>query len=448
MVYLSIAFLCSIFLFLTLLEDKYRLPVAVASYGAVYLLSLGISRLIGVFVNAPAVAEPVSMLVHAFLLFLLSLFIYRNNPIQKLYLAVLSTSNYLFVKVFSELLLGQFPFSVSGVFAALFSILLYILFTMFIILCMYHVLHHFQDRDTSAFIIIITLLQSLPCIICIGRLDFLFEAHILAGRIFLSATIYAIILFAARSVYQAARFRQNMMADTARRELLDTQSTRYIEMHTYVQELHRRREEEDYRLQTIAQMLKEGAAKKVPQYIKTIRETENASLLLSEYTDNPYLNAILAVTAAHAEKQEIAFTCSILLPKKTIPTSDICLISNEMLHKALTEVSHFSGEKRVSFRISTGRGVIKLELIYSARQPKKKKPSISIKNRKDLVKYLKRLNKKRLSEMLAFFIHDHPENSDLLEGLSFTRDIVNRYSGKMDISTAENNIIVSVQIHI
>lgn len=435
MIYFSIAFLCSALLFMALLDDKYRLPVAVISNTAVYLLSLGIIKIAGLFAKETVFLEPIGIFINAAVLFLLSLFLYNNNSIQKLYIMVLAVSNYFFIKLFSELLLGLMPFSVSGVFAAFLSILCYALFTIFMILCMYRMFHHFRDRDVSGFIITITLLQLLPCVFCIGQLDLLFQAHIYAGRIFLSALVYLMILFSSRSIYQAARFREATTRENARMEMVDTQSGRYVELFSFVQDARRQHKEENYHLDTISQMVQEGATVKIPYYIESLRKEQETGPLLKDYSENPYVNAVMAVNAAYAQMQEIDFACTILLKENTVSTVDICMMSSEMLRKAMEETGRYCGEKRVRYTIMPANDIFKLEVIYTAAQtaaPKKLK--------------LKDLKTQKLSNLLPNLLEEN--ETDIFSGFGCTKEVVNRYSGKMDVSRAGEEILLSVQIHI
>ena len=72
---LAIALLCAAGLFLTLLEDRFRLWATVACYGAAYLLSLGAG-----WIAARLAGPSWAVAAGALVLFGASLFLSRNNP--------------------------------------------------------------------------------------------------------------------------------------------------------------------------------------------------------------------------------------------------------------------------------------------------------------------------------------------------------------------------------
>ena len=98
---LAIALLCAAGLFLTLLEDRFRLWATVACYGAAYLLSLGVG-----WIAARLAGPSWAVAAGALVLFGVSLFLSRNNPLQKFYLVLLTLACHFYLEAFLPPALG------------------------------------------------------------------------------------------------------------------------------------------------------------------------------------------------------------------------------------------------------------------------------------------------------------------------------------------------------
>ena len=73
----------------------------------------------------------------------------------------------------------------------------------------------------------------------------------------------------------------------------------------------------------------------MPQYIRTCQENAAANPMLAQYTDNPYLSAVIATKAAFAAQNHIEFACSAAVGKNPLKTSELCLVVNELLTPGL-----------------------------------------------------------------------------------------------------------------
>lgn len=144
---LAIALLCAAGLFLTLLEDRFRLWATVACYGAAYLLSLGVG-----WIAARLAGPSWAVAAGALVLFGASLFLSRNNPLQKFYLVLLTLACHFYLEAFLPPVLGAMPFPVAGAFAAVFSLAAQLALAALVGLCFYRPFHHFSDRGPSAFL--------------------------------------------------------------------------------------------------------------------------------------------------------------------------------------------------------------------------------------------------------------------------------------------------------
>ena len=114
MLYLSIVLLCGAGLFLALLEDRYRFWTTLAVTAVVYGLSLGLSVPLRGLIPDPAAGDQAACAAGCLLFFVSSLFLYRNNPLQKFFVALLTLCDFAFLGAFVPLFLGVLPFSTAG----------------------------------------------------------------------------------------------------------------------------------------------------------------------------------------------------------------------------------------------------------------------------------------------------------------------------------------------
>ena len=121
MVYFSVTFLCTAGLFLALLEDRYRLWTTVAATVVVYGLALGLAYPIRQLITDPVWGDQMACGAGALLFFVTSLFLYTDNILQKLFVALLSLCDFAFLSFFVPLFLGVLPFPVAGGLAGAFK---------------------------------------------------------------------------------------------------------------------------------------------------------------------------------------------------------------------------------------------------------------------------------------------------------------------------------------
>ena len=219
---LAIALLCAAGLFLTLLEDRFRLWATVACYGAAYLLSLGVG-----WIAARLAGPSWAVAAGALVLFGASLFLSRNNPLQKFYLVLLTLACHFYLEAFLPPVLGAMPFPVAGAFAAVFSLAAQLALAALVGLCFYRPFHHFSDRGPSAFLWGMCLVTLALCAVGNGKVDFLFRLHIPAQRLLVATLLFAAVIFVFRSVYQAGRFRQGATEDSLRAQMLTLKAGDY-----------------------------------------------------------------------------------------------------------------------------------------------------------------------------------------------------------------------------
>ena len=297
------------------------------------------------------------------------------------------------------------------------SVLFTLLFSLLMGLCLYRPFHHYSDRGVSGFLAGMCLLLLAAYLVCLGQLDFLFRSQIPAGRLLLAALLYGGMIFCFRSLYQAGG---SGPAPRGRPPGNRCWPWRPVTLPTPWPPSGRcrpSRKKHDYALDTITVMLADGLEDKVPQYIRTCQENAAANPMLAQYTDNPYLSAVIATKAAFAAQNHIEFACSAAVGKNPLKTSELCLVVNELLTPGLPGRRRpTTGNGGCASPSSPGRTPCGLRCSTPPTRPPTS-PRFSLKG-------------KSLSQVLQWLFDDAPRQDDQFRGLENTAQIVERYSGE------------------
>ena len=272
MVYFSVTFLCTAGLFLALLEDRYRLWTTVAATVVVYGLALGLAYPIRQLITDPVWGDQVASGAGALLFFVTSLFLYTDNILQKLFVALLSLCDFAFLSFFVPLFLGVLPFPVAGGLRGRCPSRRRCCSPCCWACACTAPLHHYSDRGVSGFLVGMCLLLCFVYLLCLGQFDFLFRARVLAGRLLLAALLYSAMIFAFRSLYQAGRFRARTAAGAAQERILAMESGDVADMLAALREVRSVQKSGEYALDTVTVMLADGLEAQVPGYIAAAQE--------------------------------------------------------------------------------------------------------------------------------------------------------------------------------
>ncbi len=431
MIYFTIVFLCAAGLFLTLLEDRFRIWATLGVSAGAYLLALGAAFVLRRLVHDPVLAQQLPCAAGCLIFFAASLFLFRNNFLQKLFVALLCLCNFAFLGCFIPLLLGVLPFSPAGAFGGVCSVVVYCLFTLLLGLCLYRPFHHFSDRGASGFLVGMCLLLAALYTLCLEKLDFLFRTNIPAARLLAGVILYAALIFAFRSLYQAGRFREKAGEEAARNRVLEMGSANFTDTLAAVRETRAIQKSGEYALDTVNVMLADGYADKIPAYVSIAKANASKHPILARYHENPYLDAVIAAKAAFAAQNEIAFECNAVTGDAPLKTAELCIVVNEMLNRACQDAAARDGERKLRFTVFPADGSLRLEAVYSADPPSKEKFT---------------LRGKKLSEVFHWLFDESPELENDLRGLENTEEIVARYSGKLTVSGTPGETILQVSL--
>ncbi|NBK77962.1 hypothetical protein D5272_05030 [bacterium D16-76] len=429
--------LCSAGLFAALMLDRFRFWTTLAVGGAASLLALLAGVLLHRMVDDPALANLLSCWVGAVLLFGASLVIHSNNILQKLFVLLLCPACLLYAEVFLPQLLGLLPIHTAGVaggvLSALFTVLLYLLMG----LCLYRPFHHFSDRSPSAFLAGMCVLLALVYLICWGKMDFLFSADPLAGRLLFASLLFLLMVFCFRSVYQAGRFRAGAAEVANRQSCLNRGSADFGDLFAAVQEVHAAHKKGEYALDTVSVMLQDGVPEQVPAYIYMAKHVAAQTPVLRQYHENPYLNGVIAAKAAFAAQNGIDFQCNAVTGNVPLKTSELCMLFHEMLGHACREAMAYTGEepRHVRFTAIPGEDSLRLEAVYAANPPPPP-PSFTLSG----------LSGQKLSGVLHWLFEDRPEEEGDFSGLENTAETVMLHSGRLSLSNTPEEAILLAEM--
>lgn len=430
MVHFSIVFLCMAGLFFCLLSGRFHFLTTLAATAGTYIVSLLFALLRGA-VKDPALSELLTCALGAVLFFLSSLALYRNNFLQKFFLALLSFSNFAFLSFFLPLFLGVMPFETAGVFAGICSVFFYLLFTVFLGLCLYRPIRHFSDRGASGFLLGMCAISLVISLFSLGAFDFFFRGNTLAIRLLCVLLLYAALLFSFRSLYQAGRFRAHTAAEAARQNMLEMESGDFADMLTAVREVRAAQKAGEYALDTVSVLLADGYGDKVPEYLSIAKRNLAENPILKEYHENPYLNALIATKAAFAAQNQIHFECNAGAIELPISTAEVCVLANELLTRACLDCLTYDGQRNLRFTITGADHSLRLEAVYTALPPKEEKFT---------------LKGKRAEDVLSRLFEDAQPEEKELHGLENTREIVSRYNGKITVAAGTEEMILQAAL--
>ena len=430
MIYFPVIFLCVMGLFLTLLQDRYRIWTTVGVMLGAYVLAVVASGLISGVVQGKLLPQHAGCAAGMAFFLLASIFMHTNNLLQKGFVAMLCMSNFAYSQLLLPLLLGVMPFKVSGVAGGI-TILVTLLINLCMGLCLYRPMQKFSQRGPSAFLFGMLGLIVFEYLLCVGRLGLLIIVPTPFHLLLLATTVYAVLIFSFRSVYQAGRWQSEQAHAAARRHMLDMESVDFMDMLCAVREVRSAQKAGEYALDTIDQLIREDQAEKIPVYIRMSKHNTQHNPILFRYHSNPYLNAVIATKAALAAQNDIEFECNLSEVEAPLKTSELCVLVNEMLSRGCIDAAKYEGKRRLRFTAIPGEDTLRLEAVYTGELPEEKRFSPK---------------GKKLSDLLEWLFDDSPGRETQLRGLDNTAEIALAYSGSLTVSGTEQEIVVRAQL--
>lgn len=425
MLLMPVVFLCNAFLFLALLDGRFRTLTTLIVSGAAYVVSLLINLLLSPAFNDTA--GHAGNLINVFILLIAAVFLYTNNIMQKIFVAIVLVCNFEFVLPLCTSLLGALPFGLSGFVPILIGIVLYLFFSFLTLITFVRPIHYFARRRISLLTVGLSAVQLLCLLAANGMLTNLLGITTFAPRFFLSVALYLMIAFAIRSAYNAAKYKENDCLLQYREALFETKADQFNALVGNVTDAKTVRDHHNFVLDEIAACAKRGDTEAV---LNTIADAATPrDPLLTFYSDNTYINAVVAAKAAYAKHCGIELTSNVELGSTRLKTLEFCIILNDALAHALACAEKSGSEERL-VRATTlpVDNRVTFEVVYPApRAPKKRS-----------------IAQKSMHEILAVLFEEQEEKEIGLESI---RAIIARYSGTMNLSAAGGSEILRVVIN-
>lgn len=426
MLSLPIVFLCNAFLFLTVLNSRFKSVITLIVSGAAYVLSLILNAILSPAFND--VSGQIGVYMNAFLLLAAAVFLYTNNLVQKIFLSILAVCNYCFLLPLTEQVLGVMPFGSTGFGAVATGTVLYAFFTFLSMITFVRPFHYFAHRGISVLSVGLCCGQVLCILAANGTLTKPFGITTYAPRFFLTVFIYLIIAFSVRAAYNAAKFKEYECRSDFRESLLHAEADYFSVMVGNVTNAKTTRDHYSFILSEITGYARSGNCEGVLNTIADASELRDP--LLQHYSENPYINAVVAAKAAYAKHCGIRLESNVELGATRLKTIEFCVILNDVLAHAIEQAEHSSAEdKVVRMTVLPVENRITFEAVYSA--PVKTKKRIP-------------LTAQSVTALVASLLE--PKQDDGLR-LDAVRGILERCSGTMNLSAAGGSEILRIVIN-
>lgn len=132
-----------------------------------------------------------------------------------------------------------------------------------------------------------------------------------------------------RAAFNAAKYQENACTAEHREQLLGAEADYFRAMVGNVTNAKNAQEHHDFVLHEIAAEAQDGSCEGVLNIIK--KETVLHDPYLQRYSENPYVNAVLAGKAAYAAHCGIVLESNVELGAVRLKTIEFCAILNDML---------------------------------------------------------------------------------------------------------------------
>lgn len=431
MVFYPVIFLCTACLFLALLRDRFRFWTTAGVSLGVAVLATAAAYLVSGLAEGPDLRAHVGCGAGTLLFLGASFFLFQNNPLHKIAIALLCMANFSYSQLLLPLLMGALPFSAAGTPGAVISIVFTLLLNALMGFCLYRPFQRYSGRGGSGFMLGMALALAFQYVLCTGRLDMPLGVRMPFHRLLLATLLYAAVVFCFRSVYHAGRYQAETAREEARARMIQMESGDYVDLLVAVREVNSAQKSGEYALDTVAQLLREGQADRIPVYINMTKRNLETSPILARYHDNPYLNAVIATKAAFAFQNNIDFQSNAFTGDVPFTTAELCILVNEMLTRACSEAANFDGERRLRFTAIPGEDSLRLEAVYSGTLPEKDVFSPKGKQFRDLLDWL--------------FDDSFQEESEM-KGLENSKEIALAHSGSVTVAGTAGEVILRVKL--
>ncbi|MDO4460223.1 MAG: hypothetical protein Q4C42_09170, partial [Clostridia bacterium] len=417
------------FAFVLLLEERFKTLTTLCITAIALVASFITSGVVGSMVPDPQGAASLSNMLCVFWLFVASIFSSSNNIAQKIFAGLLLITDYVVLNDVGTVMLGSLPINPTGFSGLLFGNLLYILFTLIITALFIKPLRYLYRRMISPYSIGLCLLQGLTWYVADGGLNNFLGVDDFNIRFVSVFVLYALIVFIARSVYGAARFKARDNEYASEAVINQVRAESYNSMVVNVESYKATKKNVVYAMTKLGSLAEQGRNKEIISYVSKFNDNPGTSPLLETYSENPYINALVATKAADAASKGIRVESNISIGDSRVKVIELCMLIDDVLTWTINDAGNSEEEDRfVRINVIPAKGQLAIETVHSTGE--------------------KAHNEKFHNRTFGSFFENAFELKDKsVEDLRNVREITQKHSGRISISKAGNTTITRIGIN-
>ena len=426
---LPCVFIVNAVAFVLLLEERFKTIATTIISVVALILSFISSGIVSAAASSASNVGAIANIVCVAWLFVASIFSSSNNIAQKIFTALLLITDYYFVTDFVTVLVGSTSADSKGIMVKLLANFIYVIFTLVIIALFIKPLRYLYRRMFSPSSIGLCLLQLLAWYVAKGGVNDYLGTEDFGIRFYTTVILYAIIIFASRSAYGAARFKARDFEYTAQNEINQVRADSYNAMVVNVESYKATKKNVTFAMQKLGSLAEQGRNREIVNYVAKFNDNPGSSPLLDFYCENPYVNALVATKAADAASKGIKLESNISIGDSKMKVIELCTLLDDVITWALKDASKSKAEEKfVRINVIPAKGQLAIESIHTTGEETKQE----------------RIDKRTFGSYLQglFELKDEENNE-----LNNVREIAKKYSGKISISEAGDTTIARIGIN-
>ena len=336
--------------------------------------------------------------------------------------------NYAFFTDVIPHLLGAMPFSVSGIISVLLGNGLYILLTLLTMSLITKPLHYFYRRGVSPSIVVLCLMEALAWFVANGGLNEYIKVDSFSLRFFAVLFMYIIVIFSLRSAFGGAKYKAKDVSITSADRIMSIQAESFGDMLMNVESFKTAKKNVEYAFERIYILAEAGKTAEISDYAQLAIANNRTSPLLDTYSDDEYINAIVATKAAEAAEKGVRIESNISIGQTSVDLIYICIIINDLLNMNIKDCVSAEGEKFVRLNVLPAQNQLTIESVHSTGTEE-----------------TKTFVKKTAYDFIKPFLAE--KDDGFSDDMNSIREIVEERSGKINVSRADDTTITRIGIN-
>ena len=428
MLSLPLVFISSAVLFTILLEERFKFITTFLGMTVAVLLSLALQPAVKSITAATDSWENNAVMLASFVFLVVSAFIFSNNIVHKIFVSLLMYLNYIFI---SDAAVGVMSVSLmpqGDVFPSLTANLIYVFFTVILIIILVNPLKFFYRREISYTSIICSLLLLLGISFSNGLVNDFFKVENISLKFYPTLFIYLVIIFVLNACYSAARYRIKDENQLHESEIDRLFADNFDVMLACAEKSENDRTRREKELLGIRKLLETEDKEKVFEFVTMLLRKLKKQKNKFAYCNNPYVSSIIAAKADVAATEKIFIDGNIEINDTDIEIHELCMIIDELLNALIIDCRNDDDSEKF----------IRLNGIDSDR--KLVLEAVSSFNDVDKTKIMK----KTLYGFVSFLFEKKGRSVDHFARI---KKYVSEHSGSLNISAAEGEKITRIEIN-